>query len=319
MPLLSIIIPIYNSESTLKKCIDSILAQDFTDYELILISDGSSDNSNDIAMKYSNLFSQISFYDLTHRGVSAIRNFGIEQAKGNYITFVDADDYLEPCTYKQVMDAIITTNTNIIIYGYFTEKDNITTPIVYTSTQISVCNNILQQLFIEDSIGGFVWNKVYSKNAISNIRFNPHISICEDLLFNFEILSNKANQCYCLPIPLYHYYQGNSVTSSQNYFDSNLKFKYKPAFDLIINKIEDTSLKSAVMDKYTSILQYSMYCLLHNPYLDTFQIKLMKKELKNNVKHVFQSARYSKQDKIHYLFFTFLPRLYRLHFYPFNI
>ena len=102
MPALSIIIPICNSEKTIKKCIDSIICQNNEDLEIIIVDDGSTDNSIDIIKKYQVLHSNIKYYYKSHTGVADTRNYGIKKANGDYIFFVDSDDYIDENLIKQL-------------------------------------------------------------------------------------------------------------------------------------------------------------------------------------------------------------------------
>ena len=117
-PKLSIIIPIYNSEKYLDECINSILSQEFQDFELILVDDGSSDRSPLICDKYSKQDTRISVIHTKNGGVSKARNHGIERSTGIYIAFVDADDMVNPRMYSTLYNKAIQTNSDLILCGY---------------------------------------------------------------------------------------------------------------------------------------------------------------------------------------------------------
>ena len=104
--MISIIVPVYNKENYLKRCIESILQQDYSDFELILVDDGSTDNSSDICKRYSNVDSRIHYFSQKNGGVSSARNFGLANSHGDYIAFVDPDDYIHPELMSSLMNCL---------------------------------------------------------------------------------------------------------------------------------------------------------------------------------------------------------------------
>lgn len=188
----SIIVPVYNVEEFLHCCIRSILAQTFKDFELILINDGSTDNSLEICQWYSKRFSNIKLFDRKNFGVSATRNFGISKSSGDYILFVDSDDYLMPNTCE-ILNAKI-KNEDYIFFKYFIKNKNqlkkietsplspIDNPIDLAGENFSICYT------------NFLITSVYAKcykrsNLIS--RFNESLYLGEDILFNIDCLKNS--------------------------------------------------------------------------------------------------------------------------------
>ena len=122
--LISIIVPIYNSENYIKKCLDSILAQTYSNLEVILIDDGSTDNSYNICKDYQKKDNRIVLLQQKNAGVSRARNHGLEVAKGEYIGFVDSDDYIEPEMYEILLNSIIESNSKIAICNYYYENED---------------------------------------------------------------------------------------------------------------------------------------------------------------------------------------------------
>ena len=117
MPYISVIVPVYNAESTLKKCIDSILVQDFTDFEVILIDDGSQDESLQICEDFAKKDNRVIVVHKENGGVSSARNYGLEIAKGKWVTFIDSDDYVDDELLEKVNDAI-EKNAGVDVVGY---------------------------------------------------------------------------------------------------------------------------------------------------------------------------------------------------------
>ena len=226
--------------------------------EVILIDDGSSDISADIAQKYACDHSNIKLMRQTHKGVSSARNLGLLHASCDWISFLDADDYIEPDMYASLISAI-SDDTDSIICGYYTEKDDVSTAYSGESPKIYNSKELLQSMFTDDNIRGFLVTRLFRADTLTNLQFNENISLCEDLLFQTELLTaNPDLRFKYIGKPLYHYVQHRSnATGSLEYFDNNI-FKYKPAFDILQGMVGE----QFVIDSYDSILTYSMYSLL---------------------------------------------------------
>lgn len=116
--LISVIVPVYNVEEYLKQCLDSILEQTFSNYEVILVNDGSTDSSGLICQEYAEKDSRIRYFEKENGGLSDARNYGIEQAQGEYLTFVDSDDFLDKMHLNVLYTALVNNNVDISIVNY---------------------------------------------------------------------------------------------------------------------------------------------------------------------------------------------------------
>ena len=195
--LVSIIIPIYNAERTLCKCLDSILAQDFNNYEIILVNDGSKDSSLDICNEYSSKHHNISVINQNNAGVSSARNAGLDVAKGDWITFIDSDDYIEKgffnCLDTYNEDLIILNSKNLSLTGDISDS-----LFSKASKQLHEKNNITH--FISKNIDNMLlrgpWAKFYKKELIKDLRFDINMKIGEDSHFVFRYLCNIKTMNY---------------------------------------------------------------------------------------------------------------------------
>lgn len=183
--MISIIIPIYNASKYLKQCIDSIIQQTYTNWQLILIDDGSIDDSAKICDKYEQLDSRITVIHQSNKGVSAARNTGIEQAQGELLCFVDADDWLESTFLSNFDTAHI--QVDFYISGWVFNIDDI--PYSYIKYQTNYCNSIeqIRDVFLSQNLkgNGYPWGKLFKTSIIRNnhLKFNEKMSINEDHLF----------------------------------------------------------------------------------------------------------------------------------------
>lgn len=220
MPELSIIVPVYKVERYLPKCIDSILAQTFTDFELILIDDGSPDRCGQICDEYAAKDERITVIHQENKGVSAARNAGLDIAKGTYIGFVDSDDWIEPEMYMAMMNTTSKESADVVLCGfqYFNGTEevynlggSIPKEVKLTSEQMLTYTLGINQKFYF----GAVWNKLFHRKLISNIRFNPDLIIIEDWLFVLDAYKENLHAAIVLPEAYYHYRADNNAGLSK--------------------------------------------------------------------------------------------------------
>ena len=209
--LLSIIIPVYNAERYLSRCLDSIINQTYKELEIILIDDGSTDDSSKICDKYKNKDDRVKVIHSENRGASVARNCGLKLASGDYIGFVDADDYVEKNMYEYLINNLIKTDADISICNYSkNEETNFEDCIEVLSDK----NRMLYE-FIAGKIEGYLWNKLISKNLFKDIMFPKDINICEDKYILWKIIKKCNRICKGNKI-LYHYIQNeNSICNKK--------------------------------------------------------------------------------------------------------
>ena len=214
MPLISIIVPVYNVEKYLKRCIDSILNQTFKDFELILVNDGSTDNCENICKEYIIKDRRVKYFYQNNKGVSEARNLGIENSCGNYIQFIDADDYIDKNFLEVAVNRLKNDNSDIVFVGFYNEYNNgdIYKKKYYNKSIIS--DNVKYyclDLYRKD-LFGYTWCKVFKNSIIKkfNLKFNKNMNYCEDELFTCEYCK-YVQRISIENSPLYHYinYEGN--------------------------------------------------------------------------------------------------------------
>ena len=215
--LISVVVPIYKVEKYICKCVDSILAQTYTNLEIILVDDGSPDNCPQICDEYAEKDRRVKVIHQQNGGLSAARNAGIAAANGEYIGFVDSDDYIHPEMYQRLLDAQIAANSDISICSceYVDEKGNIIPKDSPVVTEVLSNIDALRKLSGESWwYYVTVWNKLYKKNLFNNIRF-PTGKIHEDNFVAHELLY-KSGHVATIKEKLYYYVQrDNSIMSSQ--------------------------------------------------------------------------------------------------------
>jgi len=183
-PLLSIIVPVYNSEKYLAICLDSILAQTFKNFECIIIDDGSTDQSPIICDEYARRDNRLQVLHKKNEGVSAARNDGIQSACGEYIAFVDSDDYIMPEMYRLLIEKIENEKTDIVCCGYSHKNRDYLPQINLYDASIAQIVYHLENL----ELFGLIWNKLYTAKIIheNHIRFPIGYYFGEDMFFNLQ-------------------------------------------------------------------------------------------------------------------------------------
>lgn len=193
MPKLSIIVPVYNVEKYLSKCIDSILNQTFEDFELILIDDGSPDECGKICDNYANKDRRIIVIHQKNAGVSAARNAGLDIAKGEYIGFIDSDDYIDKTMYEKLINAIESFNVDMAIcgYDYINEAGNVERKFKSSSPKTYSKSETFSAMFdMPQSIRLGLVNKLFKNNLIKNLRLPIDYHSTEDGYFLINYLEN---------------------------------------------------------------------------------------------------------------------------------
>lgn len=239
MKLVSIIIPVYNGEKFINRCVDSLLSQTYKNFEVILVNDGSTDNSLKIIKEYSKKYENIICINQNNQGASIARNNGIKKAKGQYIMFVDIDDYVEKDYVKKLQKTI--KNNDVCISGF---NRVVGDKIIYSK----IPKNVIWSAFKYTS----TWGKIYKTDFIkeNKISFLNDYKIGEDLYFNITVLS-KTNKISILEYAGYNYY--DNAESLTNTVNKNKNKRNTQMFDLLnnMNVIFKNKNKQSCVDNKT--------------------------------------------------------------------
>ena len=234
---ISIILPVYNSEKYLRNCIESIINQTYKNWELIIVNDGSTDNSGLICNEFSNIDNRIFVIHKSNEGVSCARNVALKHIAGDYVTFVDSDDFLEPFTLQTYIDEIYINNSDIIKVGYYKEYKNNNHDIVSTGENFLLNNTWeLYKILEKSCYYSFLWNMCIRRSCLTNIQFDNNISWCEDQIFSYQCYFN-CKQISVLKDVCYHYqiHESGSLSDIKDPFIIKIANEKERKYKLMLN------------------------------------------------------------------------------------
>lgn len=312
-PICSIIVPVYNAERYLNTCINSVLAQSFQDFELILVNDGSTDSSESICDEYAAKDNRIRVFHIANSGVSTARNIGLDNAKGKYIAFLDADDYWYDSTAIERLLVIAEKNDLDIIRGEYKAVDQSGNDLFekpYTKCKKELSSTVISSgIFYTQILRGenFLFLSIFSARAIGNLRFNRRRSFLEDMEFYVQLLCQPL-RCMFIPIRFYayrkHLASASSARNIKNLVDS---FAMCDVFHECFKKAHDVILLTAY--KYNSIMMY--YWTLETISLDPYYKDrlLIIKDL-SLVSRQRQVSNWAKQEHSTFPIIVYLPPIW---------
>lgn len=230
-PIVSIIVPVYNAENTIRRCIDSILGQEYTDFELIIADDGSKDSSGAICDEYAQRDPRVRIIHKENTGVSDTRNTAIKQATGTYLQFLDSDDWMTPDSTKLLVRAATEHNCDMVIADFY----RVVGERVSHKGSIEEDKVLSKEEFAEEMMKnpadfyyGVLWNKLYRRDLVEQygLHMDTSVSWCEDFLFNLEYILH-AETFYALQTPIYYYVKTKGSLVSQGMsLSKTIKMKF---------------------------------------------------------------------------------------------
>ena len=258
----SVIVPVYNASAYLEKCISSILGQTFENFELILIDDGSVDNSGEICDEFAARDNRIRVIHQKNMGVSAARNQGLNNARGTYIMFCDADDWVREEWMAGLIGAIKEFPMAWIICGIEYIQNGIHTIIEPFSCKNDVVRREISDYYLiyENRLDGYCFNKIYRMDIIQSnmIRFDPAVTFGEDIDFNLKYLKYVK---YIVGLPQSSYcYNADNLESATRRFDANRFEKHRYVYNLRKPLIAKNYMKDFATD-YFNIFMWDIKCL----------------------------------------------------------
>lgn len=310
VPLISVIIPVYNAERYLEKCLESIKSQTiFEKLEVIFIDDGSNDKSGNMLDKFSISNKNVVVKHINNGGVSNARNLGLEISRGEYISFIDADDYLDKDFFEYLLNEV-DSETDIISCGFIAEYTNLS--VDHSSNKKLVLDKkmAIKEFLLEKDMDPNVTSKIFKKTVIGELRFDRNLALAEDRWFLFSCLQ-KASKVKSLPGGKYHYVMNDSSACRK-------KFSKKKLDSIIVAD----KITNIIREKYSEYLELAESAAIDakcRVYGDMYNSDILKEYLDeyNNIRKsikkfsVFKKMKYSsKKHTLAFIAAKISPALY---------
>lgn len=308
--VVSIIVPVYKVESYLDRCVQSIVGQTYKNLEIILVDDGSIDNCPAMCDVWAKKDSRIRVIHKENGGLSSARNAGLEMATGAFLQFTDSDDWLEPEMIAYLVDLAERSEADVVRCGYFEsyETDELDHSIGESRCMHPNVADQIIDLMNDGYLSGVVWNKLYRRAVVGDVRYDPADGCSEDIMYNFRVLTKTQKVVYG-DKPLYHYaVRLDSITNDV----------FKPeAFSII-------RAKHIIMEAHKDDAQVRPYCL--KGYLNSAMIVMnnmlssgqcleyypgLRAEILKYKWTVWRSLLYGARDKAKMLLLALSAKLYR--------
>ena len=290
-PFFSILIPVYNAEKTIEHCLKAIKNQNYDNYEVVIIDDGSTDNSYEILHGYAEVDSHIKVLKQDNKGVAYTRQQLVSKAIGDYILFCDADDYMEKNALHTMALAIANSGADVIICGFQIETSSGSKKILCSALQSGVyTKDVYSQYHVKnltDLYWSALWNKCYKKNIFNQPTEIQFSKTMEDVICNVEILG-RANSVYIEHSIVYHYVQiGQSLTRNDQK-DSETK---------ILEALQAYQLLEMKLKKYYPGENRNIERYIYGRYLCSMYRggRLHNKKIQNDIKYLIKEKHLKKQ------------------------
>ena len=234
--LISVVIPIYNRESTLQKCVDSVLAQTYDNTEVILVNDGSTDNSEEICRRYEQTDSRVSVINKENGGLSSARNAGIDKSRGEYIFFIDSDDWIDSDTLEVLLKTALQKDTDVTgCCAYFNFPNGVENSRASEEIYIRDTHALIKWMLLGGIDANAAWGKLFKRSIFENLRFDESCDFCEDDEFSFRI-ARAAKSYVRIADAKYHYFQnfGGMVLSGEYISEAPINVMSKIESDPIV-------------------------------------------------------------------------------------
>lgn len=303
---ISIIIPVYKSERFLRRCLDSVVNQTYKNLEIILVDDGSPDDCGIICDEYAEKDSRILVIHKENGGVSSARNVGLKAASGEWIGWVDSDDWIEPDMYEYLIGLTEKFSADVAQCGTVLEKGR-ERELYGPSKEIILSDNVPEWIFCSNN----VWDKLYATHLVEGICFDEDVLVAEDLLFNLQVLQRSWNVvlgekvkyhynilmtslCRCAP-------SLESLTSAQTVYQYAVQlYENKPD----VRQYFWTEMFRNQLDTCSKIVRF------YRPEFEDVKKKI-RGNIRQNIREILNSRRFSRQERVKFILIAWSWLLYR--------
>lgn len=286
--LISVIVPVYNVEKFLSRCLDSLLCQTYKNLEIILVNDGSTDSSEEICEHYSKIDDRVSVINKQNGGPGSARNVGFLKATGVYVSFIDSDDWIEPNFYEEMHHAIIENDVDSVRCNYIIDKNEysnvVNGSVNVAGKKFNRCNEDYEKNVIIPLLSGQMpcyFTAYLTKKKFLDMQkpYVEDIFLMEDTIYLNNLMFN-INSIYFLDMPLYHYWSNDSgITRNPDKYRTNIKNMPKVLKYFTDVVPHDSTSKNKYIDIRTSAIAKSSMSYIYYLYISLNNQKLFAKEL----------------------------------------
>ena len=295
-PLISVIVPVYNVEKYLDKCVESIVNQTYKNLEIILVDDGSPDNCPTMCDAWTEKDSRIKVIHKENGGVSSARNIGLDNVTGDFVTFVDSDDWIDADTIGKMKDIVDCDLCDIACVGFCYEYLS-DTPTSYIGSNFKYEGEEILYNYLMDNIRPEACSKLYSYSVIGDVRFDSSIKYAEDLEFNYRAIK-KAKCISSVDEAKYHYLQDSGNSSTTQLITDFRVNSYKVFERILEENKSNEKLCCAALNRFTvATLAIISRVMQDKDFTDKYYAELVNAVTKRK-KDIFKNRLISKRRKL---------------------
>lgn len=284
MDLISIIVPVYNVEKYLNKCIESIICQTYTNLQIILVDDGSTDESGKICDEYAKKDERIQVIHQKNGGVSKARNCGLATVKGKFVAFCDADDWIEPDMYEYLRELLGDSKYDIASCGAWMESSDTKTAIGYARKQVLYLDkkDSIVELHARRNMSDWMVTKLFKYSVVKDLLFDESLKVCEDYEYQCKAME-KSMGTVCGTQVKYHYIQRKESVSNNGYtqeFERGLNIR-KDYMERYIQRYPDK--KNEIRARYMLEVMGILTAMIKGNNVDKERLKELRKFIRKNL------------------------------------
>lgn len=302
----SIIIPVYNVERYVRKCIESILKQTYENIEIIIVNDGSSDKTEEICRLFEKKDSRIFLHNLENGGVSKARNYGIQNSTGEYIVFVDGDDFVDSKYIEMLVNSFGSKDVGLGIVDYYIFENNKIYTISPNDSSVTYLTNkqALDMITKHNFFEGYLWNKIFVREIVLKykLKFDERVKIWEDLLFCAQYLMNDFKVCYNRKALYYYVKRTDSAISNKKVWNEMTHW-------IALEQLYDIAVKSdgVFLEDISSLYNNNMIGMLAKG--EDINLQEIKKKIQLS-KQI--GGKLTTKHKVKYFLLKYCPQMFLL-------
>lgn len=320
--LLSVIIPVYNVENYLDKCLESVVNQTYKNLEIILVDDGSTDGSSKICDQWSHKDRRIHVYHISNHGVSHARNEGLKHVKGSFVSFIDSDDWIDNDMFENLLEHMIKYNSEIGVCGYKLEYGTHSKIKLKKMKECTLAREEAVKIIfsykndkVQKAISWELWDKIFDYRIIQNLKFDESIFMGEDMLFCWQAFKHIRQLSY---VPIYAYHYTIRPQSAMHQAVSNKSVSVLKAVRIILQDTKDEikNIQCILQDHYLRIgVRHSREIFKLHAYQFEKEIHFYQQYLRKHLLYALRLPYISLKGKIGLVLFCLPYNICRIIFY----